>query len=64
MEWCGDEFGRVLPHPGNAPPPIGTRLECTVPHCDPTVNLHEVYHVVSEDRLEAFWPVDARGRAD
>jgi D-serine deaminase-like pyridoxal phosphate-dependent protein len=64
IEWCGDEFGRVLPHPGQAAPAIGERLECTVPHCDPTVNLHDVYHVVSGDRLEEFWPVDGRGRAD
>lgn len=64
LEWCGDEFGRVLPHPGETHPPIGTVLECTVPHCDPTVNLHEVYHVVSGDCLLDLWPVTARGRAD
>lgn len=64
IEWCGDEYGRVLPQAGIAAPAIGTRLECTVPHCDPTVNLHDAYHAVRGDRLAEIWPVDARGRAD
>lgn len=64
IEWCGDEFGRVLPLDGSKTLPIGTVVECTVPHCDPTVNLHDVLHVVHGDRLVAQWPVEARGRAD
>jgi 3-hydroxy-D-aspartate aldolase len=57
----GDEHGRVeLP---DAPKhlPVGTALECITPHCDPTVNLHDVYHVVHGDVLVDIWPVDARG---
>jgi D-serine deaminase-like pyridoxal phosphate-dependent protein len=48
---------------------IGTRLQpgdpvsLTVPHCDPTVNLYDYYHVVQGDTLVAMWPVSARGRA-
>jgi D-serine deaminase-like pyridoxal phosphate-dependent protein len=64
IQWCGDEYGRVLPHPGQAAPPVGTVLECTVPHCDPTVNLHDAYHAVRGTVLEGIWPVEARGRAD
>jgi len=64
IEWCGDEFGRVLSEPGQATLPIGTVVECTVPHCDPTTNLHDFLHVVSGDRLIALWHVEARGRAD
>lgn len=64
IEWCGDEFGRVLPEPGRATLPIGAVVECTVPHCDPTTNLHDFLHVVSGDRLVALWRVEARGRAD
>jgi D-serine deaminase-like pyridoxal phosphate-dependent protein len=64
IEWCGDEFGRILPEPGHATMPIGTVVECTVPHCDPTINLHDFLHVVSGDRLVELWPVEARGRAD
>ncbi|HEX6114564.1 MAG TPA: hypothetical protein VFZ10_19880 [Geminicoccaceae bacterium] len=57
----GDEHGRVeLP---DAPRhlPVGSTLECLTPHCDPTVNLHSVYHVVQGDRLIDIWPIDARG---
>ena len=64
IEWCGDEFGRILPLDGRGPLAIGTVVECTVPHCDPTINLHDALHVVSGDALVALWPVEARGRAD
>jgi D-serine deaminase-like pyridoxal phosphate-dependent protein len=64
IEWCGDEFARLLPAPGETTLQVGDIVECTVPHCDPTINLHDVLHVVSGDRLIAFWPVEARGRAD
>lgn len=64
IEWCGDEFGRVLPGAGQKTMPIGTVLECTVPHCDPTINLHDVLHVVSGDTLKEYWAVEARGRSD
>lgn len=64
IAWAGDEFGRVKTHDGIAPPPAGTRLECTVPHCDPTANLHDFIHVVRGERLEAIWPIEARGLSD
>lgn len=64
IEWCGDEYGRILPEPGHETLPISTVVECTVPHCDPTINLHDFLHVVSGDRLVEFWRVEARGRAD
>jgi 3-hydroxy-D-aspartate aldolase len=31
-------------------------------HCDPTINLHDVFHVVRDGRLEAVWPIAARGK--
>jgi D-serine deaminase-like pyridoxal phosphate-dependent protein len=64
MEWAGDEFGRIKTAPGIATPPIGAVLECTVPHCDPTVNLHDYLHVVRGDVLEAIWPIEGRGLSD
>ena len=51
----------ILPD-GAAKPPIGARIECVTPHCDPTVNLHDAYHVVRGDTLIDIWPVDARGK--
>ena len=41
----------------------GDPVTLTVPHCDPTVNLYDHYHVVAGDTLVAIWPVSARGRA-
>jgi len=49
------EIGRTL-RPGDA-------VSLTVPHCDPTVNLYDFYHVVRADTLIDLWPVSARGRA-
>lgn len=55
----GDEFGQ-LTGPGDLLPRIGDRLEFTVPHCDPTVNLYDRIHALRGDRVEAVWPVLAR----
>jgi len=41
----------------------GATVTCVVPHCDPTVNLYDWYHVVRGDELIALWPIDARGCA-
>ena len=62
--WAGDEFGRLKTYEGFAPPPAGTRLECTVPHCDPTSNLHDVIHLMRGDSLEAIWRIEGRGLSD
>jgi D-serine deaminase-like pyridoxal phosphate-dependent protein len=56
----GDEHGKLL-FAGERPA-LGTRVEFVTPHCDPTVNLHDAYHVFDGDTLVAIWPVDARGR--
>jgi len=57
----GDEHGKLL-LPADARPALGARVEFITPHCDPTVNLHDAYHVVDGDALVAIWPVDARGK--
>jgi D-serine deaminase-like pyridoxal phosphate-dependent protein len=61
--FMGDEHGAIVPPRGVAPPPLGERVTLAAPHCDPTVNLYEAYHVVRGDTLEAIWPVTARGRS-
>ena len=61
-EFFGDEHGRLILAAGAPRPPLGTMVECVTPHCDPTVNLHDFYHVVSGDMLVDIWPVDARGK--
>lgn len=41
----------------------GATVSLQVPHCDPTVNLHDANHVVDGDTLVDIWPVTARGRS-
>ena len=59
--FMGDEHGAVLA-PGSQFKP-GDRVVLTAPHCDPTVNLYDWYHVVRGDTLVDIWPVSARGRS-
>jgi D-serine deaminase-like pyridoxal phosphate-dependent protein len=59
--FMGDEHGALI-----APDHtfrIGDHISLAVPHCDPTVNLYEAYHVVRDGALIAIWPVSARGRS-
>ena len=61
--YAGDEHGRLFFTPGTHPvPALGERIELVTPHCDPTVNLHDFYHLVRGDTLVDIWPVDARGK--
>jgi 3-hydroxy-D-aspartate aldolase len=54
----GDEHG-ALTRPGGAPVGLGERVEFVTPHCDPTVDRYDAYHVVRGDRLVAIVPIDA-----
>lgn len=61
--FMGDEHAALIaPGIGTALAP-GDPVTLTVPHCDPTVNLYDHYHVVRDETLVAIWPVSARGRA-
>jgi len=60
-EFCGDEHGRLVFVLETDNMELGDRVSITTPHCDPTVNLHNYYHCVRGDTLEAIWPIDARG---
>jgi D-serine deaminase-like pyridoxal phosphate-dependent protein len=57
----GDEHGAIVLPDGIKDLPIGSKIECLSPHCDPTVNLYDHYHIVRGDMLVDIWPVDARG---
>lgn len=61
--FMGDEHGTMVLPDGAGPPALGARLTAMTPHCDPTVNLYDAYHVVRGDTLVAIWPVIARGRS-
>ena len=58
----GDEQGGIL-LPDGAHLPLGSVLTAMTPHCDPTVNLYDAYHVVRGDTLVDIWPIEARGRS-
>ena len=61
--FMGDEHAAlVAPDIGRTLRP-GDPVSLTVPHCDPTVNLYDHYHVVRDGTLVEIWPVSARGRA-
>lgn len=57
----GDEHGGLVLPPAAPRPRIGDLVTCLVPHCDPTVNLYDAYHVFEDGRLKALWPIEARG---
>ncbi|MEQ1818159.1 MAG: DSD1 family PLP-dependent enzyme [Terricaulis sp.] len=59
--FMGDEHGALIA-PDHAFR-IGDHVSLAVPHCDPTVNLYEAYHVVRDGGLIDIWPVSARGRS-
>jgi 3-hydroxy-D-aspartate aldolase len=61
-QFFGDEHGKLILPEGAPRPPLGGMIECVTPHCDPTVNLHDLYHLVRGDTLIDIWPVDARGK--
>lgn len=57
----GDEQGGIMLGSYRLEP--GSAVTCTAPHCDPTVNLYDAYHVVDAERLVDIWPIEARGRS-
>jgi D-serine deaminase-like pyridoxal phosphate-dependent protein len=40
---------------------LGDKVKLIPGHCDPTVNLHDWYVAVRGERVEALWPITARG---
>jgi D-serine deaminase-like pyridoxal phosphate-dependent protein len=60
--FMGDEHGALITPPGERPD-LDDIVTLAAPHCDPTVNLYDTYHVVQGDTLRALWPVAARGRS-
>lgn len=61
--FMGDEHAALIAPGIGAKLRPGDAVTLTVPHCDPTVNLYDVYHVVSDGTLVDIWAVTARGRA-
>jgi len=61
LDRASDEHGRIiLKRPTNAFR-VGDKIRLIPGHCDPTVNLHDWYVGVRNGRVEALWPIAARG---
>jgi len=56
---CSDEHG-VISDPHNTLR-LNDKLKLVPGHCDPTVNVYDWYVAIRDDRVEALWPVTARG---
>jgi len=57
---CSDEHGVIADPAGSLK--INDRLRLVPGHCDPTCNLHDWYVGLRNGRVEAVWPVTARGK--
>ncbi len=59
---CSDEHGVIEDPLGRLA--INDKLRLVPGHCDPTCNVHDWYVGVRNGKVEAVWPVSARGRAN
>ena len=57
--FAGDEHGIITVPAGRACPALGTRILIGATHCDPTVNLHDRYHVVRDGSV-TVWRIAGR----
>ncbi len=60
-ERASDEHGRLGIGAATNRLNLGDKLRLVPGHCDPTVNLYDWYVAVRGDRVEAVWPITARG---
>ena len=56
-----DEHGKLKLGPGAERLRLGDQVTLIPGHCDPTINLHDEYVAVRKGRVEALWPITARG---
>ena len=56
-----DEFGSIRYENASRTYRVGDKFELIVSHCDPVVNLYDRTYAVRNERVEAVWPVAARG---
>ncbi len=58
---ASDEHGVLKVAAGAKAPRLGEKLLLVPGHCDPTVNLYDWLVCARKGRVEALWPVSARG---
>ena len=62
-KWGGDEHGILVLESPSRPIELGDQVTLVVPHCDPTVNLYDVFHPYRNGCVEELWPITARGKS-
>ena len=60
--FAGDEHGKLSLAEGTRIS-CGDKLELLPSHCDTTVNLYDQYVCIRNGKVEALWPVAARGKS-
>lgn len=60
-ERASDEHGRLAVAGATNRLFLGDKIRLVPGHCDPTVNLYDWYVCLRGDRVEAVWPIAARG---
>jgi D-serine deaminase-like pyridoxal phosphate-dependent protein len=60
-ERASDEHGRLGISAATNRLNLGDKIRLVPGHCDPTVNLYDWYVAIRGDRVEAVWPITARG---
>jgi D-serine deaminase-like pyridoxal phosphate-dependent protein len=58
-----DEFGVIKYDKAEKSYKVGDKLEIIAPHCDPVVNEYDQMYAIRKDRVEAVWPILARGHS-
>jgi len=58
---ASDEHGKLTLHDPGRALPLGSKVRLVPGHCDPTVNLYDWYVCYRNARVEALWPITARG---
>jgi D-serine deaminase-like pyridoxal phosphate-dependent protein len=60
-ERASDEHGRLAVAAATNRLRLGDKIRLVPGHCDPTVNLYDWYVGIRGERVEAIWPITARG---
>ncbi len=58
---AADEHGKLSLHDPQRALEVGTKVRLIPGHCDPTVNLYDWFVGYRNNRVEALWPITARG---
>lgn len=66
LDWsyrpAGDEYGIIESKTGSVDLEVGDKLELIPGHIDTTVALHDEFNVLRKGKVEAVWPIAARGK--